>query len=141
MATYALTVDEAPKNHDVQTLAQGLTAHALPYTHVPGFQPLAVFLRDDQGIVLGGVWGHVNWNWLSVGLVWLSDTLRGRGYGRQLMAVLEQAGRERGCQSAHLDTFSWQARSFYEKLGYEVFAILDAYPPGQKRFFMKKARL
>lgn len=79
MATYTLTVDEAPKDQDVQTLAQGLTAHALPYTHVPGFQPLAVFLRDDQGILLGGVWGHVNWNWLSVGLVWLSDTLRGEG--------------------------------------------------------------
>ena len=78
MATYTLTVDEAPKNQDVLTLAQGLTAHALPYTHVPGFQPLAVFLRDEQGILLGGVWGHVNWNWLSVGLVWLSDTLRGR---------------------------------------------------------------
>jgi len=138
MATYTLTVEEAPKSADVQILSQGLTAHALPYTHVPGFQPLGVFLRDDQGTILGGVWGYINWNWLSVGLVWLSETLRGGGYGRQLMTALEQAARARGCHYAHLDTFSWQARPFYEKLGYEVFAVLDAYPPGQQRFFMKK---
>jgi GNAT superfamily N-acetyltransferase len=138
MATYALTVEEAPKGEDVQALAQGLTAHALPYTHVQGFQPLAVFLRNEQGAVVGGVWGHVNWNWLSVGLVWLSEALRGGGYGRQLMTSLEQAARARGCRYAHLDTFSWQARPFYELLGYEVFAVLDAYPPGQQRFFMRK---
>jgi GNAT superfamily N-acetyltransferase len=139
MATYSLTVEEAPKSEDVQVLSQGLTAHALPYTLVPGFQSLGVFLRDDEGVLLGGAWGHVNWNWLSVGLVWLSEALRGEGYGRRLMAALEQAARERGCRYAHLDTFSWQARPFYEELGYEVFAVLDAYPLGQQRFFMKKA--
>jgi hypothetical protein len=37
MATYTLTVEEVPKSEDVQVLSRGLTAHALPYTHVPGF--------------------------------------------------------------------------------------------------------
>jgi hypothetical protein len=73
MATYTLPVEEAPKSAGVQTLSHGLTAHALPYTHVPGFQPLGVFLREAQGTILGGVWGHVNWNWLSVGLMWSSS--------------------------------------------------------------------
>ena len=139
MATYTVTVEEAPKSEDVQVLAQGLTARALPYTQVPGFQPLGVFLRDERGALVGGVWGYVNWNWLFVGLVWVSETLRGGGYGRQLMAALEHAARERGCQYAHLDTFSWQARPFYEGLGYEDFATLDDYPSGYQRFFMKKA--
>ena len=138
MATYTVTVEEVGPNEDVQRLAQGLTDHALPHTRVPGFRPLGVFMRDTSGTLVGGVWGHVNWNWLSVNLVWLSEELRGAGHGRRLMEALEGAARLRGCAYAHLDTFSYQARPFYERHGYEVFAVLDDYPPGERRFYLKK---
>jgi len=71
-------------------------------------------------------------------LVWVAEALRRTGYGRQLIAAMEHAAKERGCTSAHLDTFSYQARPFYESLGYKVFGTLDDYPPGHQRFFMKK---
>jgi hypothetical protein len=45
---------------------------------------------------------------------------------------------QRGCAHAHLDTFSYQARPFYERRGYQVFGMLQDYPPGQQRFFMEK---
>jgi GNAT superfamily N-acetyltransferase len=126
MRTYSLTVEETPRGEDVSVLSQGLTTHALPYTQGPGFQPLGVFLRDESGTIVGGVWGQLNWNWVHIGLVWVAEDLRGTGYGRQLLAA------------AHLDTFSFQARPFYESLGYEVFGTLDDYPRGHQRFFMKK---
>ena len=62
-----------------------------------------------------------------------------RGAGRQLMAAMEHAAKEHGCTAAYLTTFSFQARPFYESLGYEVFGTLDDYPPGYQKFFMKKA--
>jgi GNAT superfamily N-acetyltransferase len=138
MVTYWLTVEENPRGEDVSVLSQGLTTHALPYTHGPGFQPLGVFLRDESGTIVGGVWGQVNWNWVHIGLVWVAEALRGTGYGRQLMTAMEHAAKERGCTAAHLDTFSYQARPFYESLEYEVFGTLDDYPRGHQRFFMKK---
>jgi GNAT superfamily N-acetyltransferase len=138
MTTYTVTVEEAPRREDIAILSQGLTLHALPHTQVPGFIPLAVFLRDTDSTIVGGVWGQINWNWLHVGLFWIAEALRGSGYGRRLLAAIEQVARERGCQYAHLDTFSYQARPFYEALGYEVFARLDDYPPRHQRFFMKK---
>jgi ribosomal protein S18 acetylase RimI-like enzyme len=46
---------------------------------------------------------------------------RRRGVGRELMAQAEARAVERGCHAAWLDTFSFQARSFYEKLGYGEF--------------------
>ena len=139
MATYQLTVDDDPSSEDVEALAQGLNNHALAYTQVPGFRPIGVFMRDEHGGLVGGVWGYINWNWLWIGAVWLNESLRGAGYGRKLLEAAEQAGRERGCRYSHLDTFSFQARPLYERLGYEVFATLDDYPPGHQRFFMKKA--
>ena len=138
MPEYKITVEKEPASEDVRTLAQGLTAHSLPFTRGPGFQPIAVFMRDGQGQIVGGVWGYINWNWLFIGLVWLSDSLRGLGYGKLLIKKIEDVAIEEGCRYAHLDTFSYQARPFYERLGYEVFGTLDNYPPGHQRFFMKK---
>jgi GNAT superfamily N-acetyltransferase len=133
-----VSVDATPSPRDVAVLEAGLTAHALPITNRPGFRPLAVFARDAAGCVVGGARGTTNWNWLHIGLLWVSDAERGQGLGRRLMSAIEDAGRARGCTRVHLDTFSYQARPFYEKLGYEIFATLDDYPPGHQRFFMRK---
>ena len=139
MTTYALTIEDTPSSADQQALVRGLDEHAALHTPRPGFKPLAAFLRDEDGTLVGGAYGYVNWNWLFINLVWLGTSLRGHGHGRRLILGLERAARERGCTHAHLDTFSFQARPFYEKLGYEVFSTLDDYPPGHQRFFMKKA--
>jgi hypothetical protein len=37
-----------------------------------------------------------------------------------------------------LDTYSWQARPFYEKLGYDVFGELPYRGGAHRRFFMRK---
>jgi hypothetical protein len=42
------------------------------------------------------------------------------------------------CKYAYLDTFSFEARPFYEKHGYELFATLDNYPEGYSKHFLKK---
>lgn len=39
---------------------------------------------------------------------------------------------------AALDTFEYQARPFYEKLGYQLFGTLDGYPPGYRQFYLRK---
>ena len=54
-------------------------------------------------------------------------------------ATIKFIARERGCIGLWLDTYWFQARSFYEKQGYEVFGALDDYPRGGQRFFLKKS--
>lgn len=63
---------------------------------------------------------------------------RSDGLGSRLLRAIELAGAERGCRHAHLDTFSYQARPFYERHGCQLFAELDDYPPGHKRYFLRK---
>lgn len=139
MTAYTLSIDDAPGSEVPRILSEGLTQHALPWTGgVRGFQPLAALLRDGGGALVGGAYGNVNWTWLSIGLVWVAEPLRRGGYGRQVITALEDAARARGCLHAHLDTFSYQARPFYERLGYELFATLDDYPAGHQRYYLKK---
>jgi len=133
-----LSIETSPDPRDVEALASGLTEHALPVTHRPGFLPLAVFARSSDGELVGGVHGQVNWTWLHVSLLWVAAERRHSGLGSKLLGAIESAAAERGCTAAHLDTFSYQARPFYERHGYTLFAALEDYPPGHQRFFLRK---
>jgi GNAT superfamily N-acetyltransferase len=102
-------------------------------------QTLALALRDDHGGIVGGLLGETNWEWLHVQILAVAEGLRGRGWGRRLLAEAERLAVASGCHHAWLDTFSFQARPFYEKLGYRVFGELADYPTGQTRYFLAKA--
>ncbi|MDB5698088.1 MAG: family acetyltransferase, partial [Alphaproteobacteria bacterium] len=45
---------------------------------------------------------------------------------------------DRGCVGVWLDTFSFQSRGFYEKLGYAVVGMIQDHPLGGARYFMQK---
>jgi len=136
--SYMISVESALSPDDRRVIEAGLTRHALPATGVPGFQPIAVLARDRQAALVAGAVGTINWNWLHIDLLWVSEPCRHTGVGSRLMAEIERVAAQRGCTHAHLDTFSYQARPFYERLGYRVFGVLQNYPPGHQRFFMEK---
>ena len=101
--------------------------------------PLALVVRaPGSQDVVGGLWGIGYYRWLFIELLVLPDTMRGQGFGTMLMDRAEAAARAQGCIGVWLDTFSFQARGFYEKRGYQVFGTIDDYPPGQSRFWMRK---
>ncbi len=99
---------------------------------------LAIVLRDDAGAVAGGLWGLTGYRWLFVQYLVVPVQARGLGQGRALMLAAEDEARRRGCVGIWLDTFSFQARGFYEKLGYAVVGQIDDFPPGEARFFLSK---
>jgi GNAT superfamily N-acetyltransferase len=104
----------------------------------PSTTRFAIFLKDAHDAVLGGVLGHIWGKWLRVAILWLAEPVRGQGYGRQLLLATEAYARERGCEQVRLSTFSFQARPFYEKLGYDVFATLEDCAPGHREYFLSK---
>jgi GNAT superfamily N-acetyltransferase len=104
------------------------------------FRRLALLIRDPStGEVTGGLWSGTAWGWLFVDLLFVPKNVRGTGLGTRLMRLAEEEAVRRGCRGAWLDTYSFQARGFYEHLGYSTFGTIEGYPPGHSRFFMKKA--
>lgn len=101
-------------------------------------RPIVVLVRDKEGEVVGGLWGHTGYGWLFIQLLVVPASLRGRGVGTEIIKLAEREAKNRGCHSAWLDTFEFQARGFYERIGYECFGELPNYPKGFSRFFMKK---
>ena len=134
----AFRVDEKPTAALLARLDDGLTEHQRDAVPGPGFRPLAVLAHTPDGRLCGGAAAKLNWNWLHVTTLWVEEERRRGGLGSELLARIEAEGRARGCAHAHLDTFSFQARPFYERHGYEVYGTLDDYPPGHARHYLKK---
>lgn len=101
-------------------------------------KPVAVLLNDEQGRTIGGLWGQTSLQWLYIEFLFVPENLRGRDFGSALMDEAERVARKRGCANSWLTTFSFQARTFYEKRGYEWFGELDNSPGENVRFFLRK---
>jgi GNAT superfamily N-acetyltransferase len=101
--------------------------------------PLNFALTAEDGSVLGGIYGATMWTWLMIDGLWISPSLRGQGFGRKLLLAAEAEAVARGCRGSWLGTFDFQARDFYQHLGYMVFSELPGFPPGHTHFHLKKA--
>ena len=102
-------------------------------------KPLAITKCDpDNDAIIGGLWGATGYGYLHLDLLFVPEEGRGRGMGGHLMELAEEEAIRRGCRGAWLDTFGFQARGFYQRLGYTVVGELEDCPPGHKRYFMRK---
>jgi GNAT superfamily N-acetyltransferase len=101
-------------------------------------KPLSITLREKKDIV-GGIVGDTHLGWLFVQYFWIDEKFRGKGFGSRLLGAAEDEARKRGVKNVYLDTFSFQAQPFYEKLGYREFGRLNDYPLGHSRTWLSKA--
>jgi len=99
---------------------------------------LITVTHPETGEILGGLFGATAYAFLHIDMLYLPESLRGDGLGTRLMQQAEDEAVRRGCRGSYLDTFDFQARGFYEKLGYAVCGTLEDSPPGHTRFFLRK---
>jgi GNAT superfamily N-acetyltransferase len=138
MTDIEIVFDPLPGDALRRFIVDQLDAHNLAATGEAGYYPVGYFLKNARGEWLGGLLGTVWGGWLHVRILWVDAVTRGRGNGTRLLRAAEDYAVERGCFAATLETASFQARPFYEKLGYEVFAALEDYPPGHTKFYLRK---
>jgi len=138
MQELEVVFDPLPPDALNRFIIDQLVAHNLAATGTPNYYPVGFFLKSARGEWLGGLTGEIWGGWLHVRILWVDAVARGCGNGTRLLRAAEEYAVERGCFAATLETMSFQARPFYEKLGYEVFAALEDYPPGHTKFYLRK---
>jgi GNAT superfamily N-acetyltransferase len=126
------------RQEDATFVRESLALYNVATTGDSYYSPLAIFLKDERGAVLGGALGHVWGGWLDLDTLWVTEPFRGQGYGAKLLRAAEDEARMQGCHGAFLTSFSFQAPTFYEKFGYEVVAEIPDYPKGHSQYVLKK---
>ena len=136
--TPVIVEPEVPERADRDALLKLLAAFEAEKAGTLGFKPVAILIKDEAGATIGGLYGWVMFRWLIIESVYVPEQLRGSGTGTVLMRRAEEIAQQRDCLGMWLDTYSFQARGFYEKLGFTVFGQVDDHPPGEQRFFLQK---
>jgi ribosomal protein S18 acetylase RimI-like enzyme len=101
-------------------------------------EKVSCFIKDDLGQIKGGIIGDIAWGWLYIEGLWVEPTLRKSGWGSALVTAIEDYAQLLGVTNFRLETTSFQALAFYQKLGYSIFGELEDMPPGHTCYFLKK---
>ena len=98
----------------------------------------ALVTHPESGAVIGGLIGSSRWGAFFIDMIAVPDEFREQGLGSQLIEAAEAEACRLHCHLIWLDTYEFQARSFYERHGFEVFGQLDGPAPIYPRYFMRK---
>jgi len=141
MGAYQIINDPQASEADIKSVDAGLSAfnrQVLQWDKRDDYKALHLLVKSDDGTVMGGLLGGSWWGWMYVSILWVHEDLRGQDVGTQLMNMAAEEGLKRGCHSIFVDTHSFQALPFYQKLGYTVFGELEDFPVGHTRYYLKK---
>lgn len=99
---------------------------------------LSLYVEDDSGELLAGLVAETFGNWLEIEYLFVKEELRGQGIGSQLLQRAESEAKKRNCCFAFVNTYQFQAPTFYQKHGYkEVFTLKDYPCTGQRHYYQK----
>ena len=131
-------VEEQDAKALARELEDAIDANNMELTGHRQWSYVAFSERDEDGALAGGIFGYVWAEWLHVVTLWVRADQRGRGLGQALLKRAEQFATEKGCRSAYLSTFDFQAPALYARNGYRVVGRLLDYPLGHTHFFLQK---
>jgi ribosomal protein S18 acetylase RimI-like enzyme len=76
---------------------------------------------DDNKKLVGVISGFDNFGPTEIGALWVSESIRGQGYGRALIERAEEWGRSKGSSMITVFTLKeWPVCALYQKLGFTV---------------------
>ena len=101
-------------------------------------EPLNLYVEDEHGEIMAGLVAETFGNWLEIEYLFVKEDLRGQGIGSQLLHQAESEAKMRNCRFAFVNTYQFQAPTFYQKQGYKEVFILKDYPyTGQRHYYQK----
>lgn len=98
-------------------------------------------VSDENNKIVGGVYGYAicNQSWFSLDILWVDPDYRGKDIGTELIKNLERDIREiKTCETIKVETWDFQAKDFYLKMGYKIVGEVPNCPPGTIDYILIK---
>ncbi|BCL73330.1 GCN5-related N-acetyltransferase [Vibrio nigripulchritudo ATCC 27043] len=128
-----------PDKQDLESIYQALREFNEPYFPDLDEKVLALFIRDHQHRVVGGIAAHLFYDSLHIHRIWIDANYRRKGIGTKLLKTAEREARKMQVKKIFLDTYNFQAPEFYQKHEYQEVGRYQGYPKdGTDKIFYKK---
>ena len=101
-------------------------------------KPIEIIARNNKNEIIGGLYGRTLWGTLEIKTFAVRPENRNDGIGKKIMLQAEKEAINRNCRFISLDTFSFQAPGFYEKLGFEKLGTETDFPKGFDKYYYRK---
>lgn len=132
-----LDLDCNPTTNDIDVIQKGINQFNSSKIGESA-KEFCIYLRDSSNEIRGGVFAVSYSDSIHIILMWMDDSLRGKGYGTKLIQAVEAEGIKRKCEYSYVDTFSFQAEGFYRKCGYHPIGTINNALFDHSRVFLKK---
>lgn len=102
---------------------------------IEGFIQIGAF---DNGKLIAGVNACMtSFRILYVSTVFVDEDYRRKGIAKSLLEQVEERAKDLGADIIRVDTFDWQARDFYESIGYKEVGRYEA-EGFSEHFYLKR---
>jgi GNAT superfamily N-acetyltransferase len=140
MQMYKILIENNPSTEDTNIIKEGLLHNTAQILGDQGWeeQDISFFLKDETGALLGGIIASMDSESIYINQLWIEESLRRQDYGSELLKTAEDEALKCGCTYATLDTWSFQAESFYLKNGYHRIGEIKNYFYEHSKIFLRK---
>jgi GNAT superfamily N-acetyltransferase len=135
---FKVSISDAADEQDIAELRDAVHAYNEETTGFRDGLALSCFVRDDDGQLVAGIDGFTWGGYARVEYLWVEESRRQLGYGRQLLEAAEAEARRRGCVTIVLDTHDFQAPWLYTRLGYKLAGTTHDTPRGYRQYLYEK---
>lgn len=133
-----MTIIENPSEDEIKQISDGLRSYNDRIGGPDNHTPFNLVVKNEDNEFIGGIIAGTYWGWLYVDILFVDKSCRKGGIGKMLLEKVEAEARARACHHVHLETMSWQALGFYEKLGYKKVYTFEDLPKGYQKYLLIK---
>jgi hypothetical protein len=78
----------APHPDDMEIIRLGLREYNISQIGEYGYARVAVYVRDREGTIVGGLYGDLLWDWLYIQCLWVHPDLRSQEAKRSILVTI-----------------------------------------------------
>lgn len=131
---YSPNIDK--KHEDI--MLEGLYVQARSKKRLKKIEPFSYSIVDDKKNFIAGINGFIIYGALYIDLLWVHDKARGLGYGTLLITKAEKLAKHNSCNFLYLSTMDFEAKSFYQKLRFEIEYVRNGYDNNSVMYYLIK---
>lgn len=127
-----------PLEQNVEILSNGICEEAFKKKGLGKIEEFAFFIYDNSNQIIGGLKAVHFYKSIHVDLLWVHPLYRNSNYGTTLMSKVEEYAKTKQCSFITICTMDFEAKDFYQKLGYVIEFERNNYEKNSTLYYLKK---